>query len=31
VKSDASYSFLFNETARPARLELVTLGLEDMS
>jgi hypothetical protein len=28
VKSDSSYSFQFNEMARPARLELATLCLE---
>jgi len=29
VKSDSSYSFHFNEMARPGRLELPTLCLED--
>jgi len=28
VKSDSSYSFQFNEMARPARLELATRCLE---
>jgi hypothetical protein len=28
VKSDSSYSFQFNEMARPARFELATLCLE---
>jgi len=30
VKSDSSYSFQFNEMARPGRLELPTLCLEGM-